>query len=252
MTVLNHRAGGAADGPVLVLGGSLGTDLTMWDGQLPLGERHCLVCFDHPGHGGSPTPPGPYTIDGLGRHVLALLDELGLERVSYAGLSLGGMIGMWLAVHAPERIDRLVLLCTTAFMPTGDLYRDRAAAVRRAGTVEAIADGVLARWLTPDFAAAHPDVCAALRSRLVATRAEGYAGCCEAIAGLDLRDALASVRAPTLVISGAEDPATPVALQAEIAAAIPDARHEVLARAAHLATAEHPARINELIGEHLS
>ncbi len=252
MTGLHHRVDGPGTGPGLVLGGSLGTDVSMWDGQLPLGVRHRLVRYDHPGHGGSPTPPGPYTIDGLGRDVLALLDALGLERVSYAGLSLGGMIGMWLAVHAPERIDRLVLLCTTAFMPTGDLYRERAAAVRRAGTVEAIADGVLARWLTPDFASEHPDVRAALRSMLVATRAEGYAGCCEAIAGLDLRDALGGVRARTLVISGAEDPATPVALQTEIAAAIPGARHEVLARAAHLATAEQPARINELIGEHLS
>ncbi len=252
MTALHHRSDGPADGPVLVLGGSLGSDLTMWDGQLALAGRHRLVRFDHRGHGGSPVTPGPYTVPELARDVLELMDGLGLERVSYAGLSLGGMIGMWLAAHAPERIDRLVLLCTAAHMPTGALYRQRAEAVRRAGTVEPIADAVLERWLTSAFAAAHPAVRASLRAMLAGTSAEGYAGCCEAIAAMDLRDALGRIAAPTLVISGAEDPATPLALLAAIAAGIPGARHEIVAPAAHLATAEQPDRINELIGAHLS
>ena len=251
MTALHHRSDGPADGPVLLLGGSLGSDLTMWDGQLALARRHRLLRFDHRGHGGSSATPGPYSIDELAHDVLELMDALGLERVSYAGLSLGGMIGMWLAAHAPERIDRLVLLCTTAHVPGGELYLARAEAVRRAGSVESIADGVLERWLTPAFAEAHPDVRSALRAMLVGTSAEGYAGCCEAIAAMDLRDGLARIAAPTLVISGAEDPATPVALQADIADGIPRARHEVVA-AAHLATAEQPDRINELIGAHLT
>jgi 3-oxoadipate enol-lactonase len=252
MTALHHRVDGPAHGSVLVLGGSLGSDLTMWDGQLALAADRRLVRFDHRGHGGTPPTSGPYTVEELGHDVLELIDGLGLDRVSYAGLSLGGMIGMWLAANAPERIDRLVLLCTTAFMPTGDLYRERAVAVRSAGAVEPIADGVLARWLTPAFADANPDIRASLRAMLTATSATGYAGCCDAIAAMDLRSSLPSVLAPTLVISGAEDPATPVALQAEIAAAIPGARHEIVRPAAHLATTEQPERINELIGAHLS
>jgi 3-oxoadipate enol-lactonase len=248
---LHHRVDGPSDGPVLLLGGSLGTTLEMWDGQLPLAEQLRIVRFDHRGHGGSPAPAGPYTIADLAGDVLELMDGLGHARASYAGLSLGGMVGMWLAAHAPERVERLVVICTAAHMPNADAYAERAVTIRAQGSIESIADGVLRLWMTPGFAAAHPDLRSALRAMLTATDAEGYAGCCEAIAGFDAREQLHRLAAPTLVISGAEDAATPVGLQEQIADAIPGAQHEVVASAAHLAAVEQPERINQLIGEHL-
>lgn len=251
MTALHHAIDGPADAPALLLGGSLGTDLSVWEPQLPLAERHALVRLDHRGHGGSPVPPGPYAIADLGRDVLELMDALGLARASYCGLSIGGMVGIWLAAHAPARVDRLVLLCTAAWMPNAAAFAQRAATVRADSSTEAIADAVLERWLTPAFAATEPAVRAWLRAMLVATPAAGYAGCCEAIAAMDLRGELSGIAAPTLVVSGADDLATPEALQAEIAAAIPGARHERVGPAAHIASVQQAEAVNELIGGHL-
>jgi 3-oxoadipate enol-lactonase len=224
----------------------------MWDGQLPLAEQLRLVRFDHRGHGRSPIPPGPYQIEDLARDALGLIDHLGLERVHYCGLSLGGMVGMWLAANAPQRIDRLILLCTAAYMPPASMWQERARTVRGAESVEPISDATLARWLTPQFAAAHPETRASLREMLVETPAEGYAACCGAIERMDLRASLASVRAPTLVISGDRDPSTPVERQQLIVGMIAGARHEIVAPGAHLAAVEQPDTVNRLILEHLS
>ncbi len=248
---LHHETAGPDDGPVLLLGGSIGTTLRMWDGQLPLAAQLRIVRLEHRGHGGSPVPPGPYEIEDLGRDVLALLDALGHERVSYCGLSLGGMVGMWLGANAAERIDRLVLLCTAAHMPPASMWQERAETVRRAGSVEPVADAALGRWLTPEFADEHPDVRARLREMLVRTSVEGYASCCAAIERMDLRGSLSGIRAPTLVVSGAQDPSTPPARLEEIARAIPGARHETIDPAAHLAAVERPGAVNRLIREHL-
>jgi 3-oxoadipate enol-lactonase len=223
----------------------------MWDLQLPLAERFRLVRFDHRGHGGSLVPPGPYEIADFGRDVLALTDELGLERFSYCGLSIGGMVGMWLGIHAPERIERLVLVCTSAYMPPASVWQERAHTVLAAGSTEPIADAVVGRWLTPGFAAARPEVRADLRAMLVASPPEGYAWCCGAIERMDQRAELRRVAAPTLIISGSGDAATPVAMQDEIVAAVPRARHEVVGPAAHIAAVEQPEAINQLIEEHL-
>jgi len=249
--VLHSEITGPADAPVLVMGGSLGTSLEMWDGQLALAERFRLVRHDHRGHGRSPVPPGPYDIEDLARDVLALLDALEIERASYCGLSIGGMVGMWLGANAPERIERLVLLCTSAHLPPASAWHERAAAVREAGTVEAVADAVVERWLTPGFAAEHPELRAELRAMLVATDPEGYAASCGAIARMDLRAELARISAPTLVISGADDPATPPEHQALIARSIAGARLATVAPAAHLAAVERPEAVNELIAAHL-
>lgn len=251
MTSLHHEIAGPVDAAPVLMGGSLGTSLRMWDGQLPLTAHLRLVRFDHRGHGGSPVPPGPYEIADLGRDVLELMDALELERVSYCGLSLGGMVGMWLAVNAAERIDRLVLLCTSAYMPPASMWQERADTVRRAGSVEPLADSVLARWLTPAFAASRPDVARALRTMLANTPAEGYASCCEAIERMDLRADLARIGAPTLVISGSDDPSTPPEHQRLIADAVADSRHETITPAAHAAAVEQPDAVNELILEHL-
>ncbi len=248
---LHREIAGPEGAPALLLGGSLGTTLRMWDRQRPLARERRLVCFDHRGHGASPVPDGPYEISDLGRDVLELMDALGLVRASYCGLSIGAMVGMWLAAHAPERIDRLVLLCTSAHMPPAEAWRERARAVLAAGSTEPIADTVVERWLTPAFAAAHPEVRAELRDMLTSSPPDGYARCCGAIERMDLRGELPGIRAPTLVISGADDQSTPVEHQRLIADAIPGARHEIVGSAAHIAAVEQPGPINRLIDTHL-
>jgi 3-oxoadipate enol-lactonase len=230
------------------MGSSLGTSLQMWDGQLPLAERFRLVRYDHRGHGESPAPPGPYEIADLASDVL----ELGLGRTHYVGLSIGAMIGMWLAANAPERIDRLILICTSAQLGPPSMWQERAAKVLEAGSTEPVADPVVDRWLTPAFAAEHPDARAKLRAMLTSADPAGYAACCGAIERMDLRADLGRITAPTLVISGADDLATPVEHQRLIAEAIPGARHEILSPAAHVAAVEQADAVNRLIEEHLS
>ncbi|WP_433528082.1 3-oxoadipate enol-lactonase [Micromonospora sp. CA-263727] len=251
MTSLLHATvDGPPDAPVLLLGSSLGTTGAMWQPQVvALATRFRVIRYDHLGHGRSAVPAGPYRIELLGREVLRLLDDLDLRRVHYAGLSLGGMVGMWLAAHAPERIDRLALLCTSASLGPADGWRTRAATVR-AGRLDTIADAVVERWFTPAFAAARPDTVAAYRQMLTATPAAGYAACCEAIADMDLRAALATVRAPTLVIGAADDPATPPAHARDIAGRIPSARLVILDDAAHLANVEQPEAVARLLTAH--
>lgn len=245
---LHHTVARTVADRTLLLAGSLGTTLEMWEPQLAaLSEVATLVRFDQRGHGRSPVPAGPYTIDDLGRDVLALMDDLELERAWYCGLSIGGMVGQWLAVNAPERIERLILLSTGAFLPPADQWHQRAAAVRTAGTTEVIADAVVARWFTEPFAAAHPDAVERHRAMVAATDPGGYAACCEAIAAMDLRGGLPSVRAPTLVVAGAQDPSIPADHGRAIAAAIPGARFELLDPAAHLATVERADAVNELV-----
>ena len=155
-------------------------------------------------------PSGPYEIDDLGHDVLALLDALEIERASYCGLSIGGMVGMWLGTHAPERIERLVLVCTSAHLPPAEGWAERAAAVRAAGTVEVVADAVVERWLTPGFAAEHPGAAGRAARDAGRHRSERLRGeACGAIERMDLRAELGRIEAPTLVISGAGDAATP-------------------------------------------
>ena len=248
---LHHEIDGPDDAPVLLLGGSLGATTEMWERQLPLADTYRLVRFDHRGHGRSPAPPGPYEIADLAADVLGLMDAVGVERASFAGLSLGGMVGMWLGRHAPERIQRLVLICTAAHMPPASAWRERADAVRAAGSTEPVADAIVERWLTPGYGAAHPEVRAWLRTMLVASPPEGYIECCGAIERMDLRPLLPDLAVPTLVISGAEDPSTPPDRQREIAAAIPGARHEIVGPAAHFAAIEQADAVNRLIRRHL-
>lgn len=252
MAALHHVLSGAADAPVLVLGSSLGTTMAMWEPELAaLERRHRVVRFDHRGHGASPAPPPPWEIADLGRDVLELLDALALERVSYAGVSLGGMVGTWLAANAPERIERLVIVCSSAYLPPSQVWAERAAAVTAAGGVGVVSATVLERWFTPGFAAASPDTMAWMDAMLRACPPAGYAGCCGVIERLDLRGELARISAPTLVIAAAEDPSTPPAHSELIAAAIPGARLEVLEHGAHLVAVERPDEVSALIERHL-
>ena len=248
---LHHRLDGAEDAPVLVLSSSLGTTLELWEPNVARWTGSFrLLRYDHRGHGRSPVAAGPYSVELLASDVLALLDEVGFERVSFCGVSLGGAVGMSLAATAPERVDRLVLACTSARFGDPAVWLERAAAVR-AGGMRAVADTVVARWFTPALAARRPELVERFRGMLLATPAEGYAACCEALAAWDFRERLDAIAADTLVVAGADDPATPVEHAQLIATAVPTARLVVLPRAAHLANVEQQDRFAGLVADHL-
>ena len=250
--LLFHRFDGPEDAPVLVLSNSLGTTNEMWEPQLPaLTESFRVLRHDRRGHGRSEVPPGPYTIADLGRDVLELLDSLELARVSYCGLSIGGMDGMWIAANAPERLDRLCLCSTSANLGPPELWVDRAATVRADGT-DAVADATMGRWFSSAFHEAHPEVVARFREMVASTPAEGYASCCEAIRDWDFRDELGRISAPTLVLSAEVDPSTPPEHGRLIADGIPGASFVVIPEAAHLVNVERPAEVDEAILGHLT
>jgi 3-oxoadipate enol-lactonase / 4-carboxymuconolactone decarboxylase len=240
------------DGPPVVLAGSLGSDRRMWDPQVePLvaaGFR--VIRYDHRGHGASPAPDGPYTIAELAADAVALLDRLELQRVSWVGLSLGGMVGMWLGEHEPSRLERLVLCCTSAALGPASMWQERARVARTSG-MRALAEPVVARWLTPDFAAAHPSVVTWLQDMLSSHSPEGYASCCDAIESMTIVDDLSTIPVPTLVIAGADDPATPPDHGRRIADAVPNARLAVVPDAAHLGNIQQPTAFTNLIIDHL-
>lgn len=228
-TRLHYRTDGHAGRPCLVLSNSLGTDLSMWDAQaLALAADFFVVRYDTRGHGRSGIAAGPTAVEDLGRDVLGLLDHLGVARFAFCGISMGGVTGQWLGIHAPERIERLVLANTAARIGTQDGWTRRAALVRDAGMTP-VADGAAARWFTDGFAARSPEVVAGLVARLRAQDPEGYAACCEALAEADLRADVARIEAPTLVIAGAHDPVTTVADGAWLCERIAGARMDTLA-----------------------
>jgi 3-oxoadipate enol-lactonase len=248
---LDHRLHGPEDAPVLVLANSLGTTQALWDRQLPaLAERYRVLTYDHPGHGESPLPEPPPTVEAFARRLLALLDDVGFDRVSVCGVSLGGMVAMALALEAPERVERLVLACTSAGLGSPDAWTERARVVRAEG-MGAVADTVLARWFTPELARDDPETVARFRTTLLATPPEGYARCCEAVGAWDAADRIGAITAPTLVVAGAEDPAIPVEHSELIASRIPNARLGVLERAAHLANVERADVFTSAVLEHL-
>ena len=247
----HHVVTGPVDAPWLVLANSLGSTYAMWDSQAPkLAERFRLVRFDARGHGGSDVPPAPYALEDLGRDALELLDHLGIETTHWAGLSIGGMTGMWLAIHAPERIDRLVGLCTSAKLGPPELWEERIKLVRAQGTA-AMVPGSLERWITPGCREAHPETVELITAMVASIAAEGYAGVAAAIQGMDLLADLHRISAPTLIIAGAQDPATPPEHGRLIAEGAPNARLEILDPGAHMITLERPEAVTTLILEHL-
>ncbi len=248
---LDHRLHGPEGAPVVVLSNSLGTTQELWERQLPaLAEHFRILTYDHPGHGSSPLPELPCTVESLAHGLLALLDELGVERVSLCGVSLGGMVGMALALAAPERVERLVLTCTSAYLGPPEGWTERARIVRTEG-MEAIADGVVGRWFTPALAREEPETVARFRAMLTATPPEGYARCCEAVGSWDARERISAIAAPVLVIAGEDDPATPVEHAELIASRVAGSRLVVLEGAAHLANVERADAFTAAVLEHL-
>jgi len=207
---IHYRFDGNEDGPVVIFSNSLGTNLSMWDAQLPaLAARFRVLRYDTRGHGESSVTPGPYSIMQLGRDVVRLLDELEIERAHFCGLSMGGMTGMWLGVYAATRIERLVLCNTAAKIGTPEIWNARIEAVRQGG-MAAIADAVIQRWFTPAFIARAPDAIERTRQVILSTPPEGYIANCAAIRDMDQRETISRISTSTLVITGARDPvATP-------------------------------------------
>jgi 3-oxoadipate enol-lactonase len=247
---VHHVVTGPAGADVVVLSNSLGSELAMWDRQLDALRDRRIVRYDLRGHGRSPLPDGPSTIADLGGDLISLLDELGVERASLVGVSLGGMVSLWTAANHPDRVDRLVPGFTSALLGPPEGWRERAALVRAEGT-GAVADAVIGRWFTPAFAGREPELVRRLRDTIAGTPPEGYASCCHAIEAMDLRGDLARITAPTLVIAGSADPSTPPAHGAAIAEGIPGARLRVLEGAAHLGNIEQADVYNAALIEHL-
>jgi 3-oxoadipate enol-lactonase len=241
---------GPDDAPVLVLGSSLGTSHEIWARQEPaLRDEFRVVRFELPGHGRHRHSWPPFSsFDELGELVLETLD--GLESFAYCGVSLGGMLGMWLAANAPERIETLGLVCTSAHMPPAEGWWTRAGLVKSSG-MEPIVEASLGRWFTPEFTERSPDVVAEFAAGLRQVDPDGYAACCVAIADMDLRADLAKIEAPTLVISGGRDPSTPPEHGGIIADGIAGARLLVVEDAAHLANVSSPEIVTAALLEHL-
>jgi len=232
-----YRWDGPEGAPVLVLSNSLGTDVGMWDPQIAaLSQDFRVLRFDARGHGQSDAPAGAYSIDRLGRDVVELLDALDVAKTHFCGLSLGGMIGQWLAVRAPDRLDRLVLANTSAYMGPPANWQARIEGVLTNG-VAPIAEASIARWFTPEFPDRDPAAVAPIRTMLLANNPVGYAGCCAAIRDMDQRHTAKLNTAPTLVIAGRLDPATSVADGAFLADQAANARLAVL-EGAHLSNVE--------------
>jgi 3-oxoadipate enol-lactonase len=224
---------GQSGSPVLVFSNSLGANYSMWDPQAAAFQKRFRVLrYDSRGHGQSPPTPGPYSIELLARDVLAMLDALDFERVHFCGLSMGGMIGMWLALNAPERLKKLVLSNTAAKIGTVEGWNARLEAVQKNG-MKSVASAILERWFTPAFRQKAPETMATILKMLEETNPEGYVACCAAVRDFDCREKLSAIRTAALVLAGAHDPATPAADGRFLAQQIPGARYVEL-NAAHL------------------
>ena len=239
----NYRLDGERD-EVLILSNSLGTNLGMWDAQMPAFTRRFKVLrYDKRGHGATGLSQAPFGFDRLGRDVLALMDGLGIQRARFCGLSMGGMTGMWLGANAPQRFEKLVLCNTSAHLPPAELWNARIEAATQKG-MASLVDTVLGRWFTAPFLERSPALVEPIRQGLLKTPAAGYAAACAAIRDMDHRELVTRISTPALVISGAHDPATPPAAGRFLAAAIPGARYVEL-DAAHLSNIEQTAAFNE-------
>ncbi|GJG97912.1 3-oxoadipate enol-lactonase [Cupriavidus pauculus] len=248
---IHYQLDGDASLPVLVLSNSLGTNFEMWQPQMAAFTRRFRVLrYDTRGHGQSSVTEGPYSIAQLGGDVIALLDHLGLQRVHFCGLSMGGITGMWLALHHAARIEKLILCNTAAYIGPPENWTNRAAAVERDG-VASIAAAVVDKWLTPEFSAEQPELVARLRAMLGATDARGYAANCLAVRDSDLRGDIARIQMPTLVIAGTGDIPTPPADGRYLADTIPGARFVEL-YAAHLSNLQQVDGFSQAVVDFLA
>jgi 3-oxoadipate enol-lactonase len=243
---IHYRFDGEESAPVLVLSHSLGATHSMWSRQVPLfARRFRVLSFDTRGHGSTEVTKGPYAVETLARDLLGLLDTLEIERAHFCGLSLGGMIGLWLGIHAPGRIERLAVSNTAARIGTTESWNERIAKLREGG-MEAIAATMIGRWFTPEFAARAPEATEPILEGLLRTSSEGYIGCCAALRDMDLRKEISKIHNPTLVITGACDPVTPPSEARFLVERIPGARYVEL-KASHLSNIEAAAQYSQAV-----
>ena len=244
------RVDGTNAAPALLLSNSLSSDFTMWDDQVPAWSRHLrVVRYDVRGHGASQVSPPPYTIERLAHDALGILDALGIDKAHFCGLSMGGMVGMWLLAHAPTRIGRAVLANTSAYIEPRSLWDSRIEFARQSG-IDATVEAIVTRWFSKAFRAKAPATIDRTRAMIRRTSVDGYVGCCEAIRDMDQRESIRAIRNPVLVIVGANDPSTPPEAGRAIHAAIPGSTLTVL-DAAHLSNVEQPAAFEEAVARFL-
>ena len=243
------QADGPSNAPALLFSNSLGSDLDLWLPQLDVVRDRRVIRYDTRGHGRS-TGTSSWMIDLLGEDAVAVLDAAGVKQADFVGISLGGLTGMWLGIHAPDRVGKLVLANTGAKIGTPETWNQRISAVQTEG-LAAIADSVLARWFTPGFAASHAGTVARIRHTLVHTPPHGYIACCEALREADLRNQIAAIKSPVLVVTGTHDLSTPPALGEFVRMRIDGARLVEL-DAAHISNVEQSDAFNRAMLEFFS
>lgn len=246
---VNYALEGPASAPVVTLSHSLATNLSMWDPQVPaLAARYRVLRYDTRGHGGTDAPEGPYSLDQLAEDARALLLALGIPRTHFVGLSMGGFIGQILALKYPEMLQSLVLCDTTSRIPpeARPVWDERIRVARTQG-MEPHVEPTIARWFTAPFRQGRPDVTDPVRATIRGTNPQGYIGCCQAIAALDLTDRLHAITVPTLIIVGEDDPSTPVAASRTIHERIKGSELLILKPASHLSNLEQPEAFNQAI-----
>ncbi|WP_375764614.1 3-oxoadipate enol-lactonase [Bradyrhizobium sp. Pha-3] len=244
--LLYVQVDGRDGGPTLMLSNSLGCTLQMWEPQMQaLTQLFRVIRYDRRGHGKSGVSARPYSMERFGRDVLAILDDLNIEKVHWCGLSMGGMVGQWLGANAPERFGKIILANTACYYPDPTNWLNRIKAVKEGG-IAAVADTVIAGWLTADFREREPETAARMKAMLVASPVEGYLACCEALSTLDQRALLPRIKSPTLVIAGKQDMATPVSAGEMIRSGIPGASMTLL-DAAHISNVEQSHAFTEAV-----
>jgi 3-oxoadipate enol-lactonase len=249
---LARQVSGMDAGRPLIMVHSLGVDSTMWTLQLEeLSKIRRVLTVDLPGHGNSSATPGPYSIEDLGRDVLDVATDAGMSRFELCGISLGGLIGLWLAIHAPDRVLSLVVANTAARIGSADFWQDRIRAVEQGG-MAVIRDQVVARFFTPEFAERDPETVARINRIFAGTDPVGYVACCAALRDDDLRSSVPSIRCPTLIVVGKADSATPPADSVWLSERIPESRLRILPEAAHLSNLEQPAAFTATVSDFLA
>ncbi|APP86413.1 3-oxoadipate enol-lactonase [Xanthomonas hortorum pv. vitians] len=243
---LHYRLDGTEGRPWLTFCNSLGTDLQMWDTQIAAFAPHYRILrYDRRGHGDSDTPPGPYSVADLGQDVLALWDALQIDQSDFCGVSIGGLTGQWLGLHAPQRLRRLVVCATAQKIGSSESWNARIAQVRSEG-LAVLVDTTLQRWFTPPFAISHAQRLEMIVAAFVGTSPDGYIACCQAVADADFRGALDTLALPLLAVAGEDDPVcTPNDLR-EIASAAPHG-HYAQVPGRHICNLESPAAFNDTV-----
>ena len=243
---MNYELSRKKKASVVILSHSLGCSLGMWNPQMKALEPHVQVLrYDIRGHGRSEAPPGPYTPELLAKDAIALLDALGIDKVHWVGLSMGGMIGQAVALNRPDRLKSLALCDTTAVIPpeVQPLWQERIDAVRGKG-IESQMEPTMERYFTPSFLKSNPPLLGVIRKQFLATPTEGYLGCIEAIRKLNYLDRLSTIKIPTLIMVGEDDPGTPVAVSEAMHQRIPNSRMVIIPSARHLSNVEQPEVFN--------